>query len=339
MIAGALLCVAVCAVLPLVRSLPGLAVGHALLGLGQMMAVVGAHTMLAHRGPLSRRAFRIGLYTSAASLGHAAGPAWVGITIGERVTPEGSALALLGASVAAAVAAIAIALVKPERTSAGGGHAGETGERRRASVGETIRLPGMVPALTAGIVALTAVDLLVAYLPAYGEERSITPQMIGFALAVLALAQMVSRLVLDRLLNRFGHAATLVASVLLAGLVIPALIAPINEPVLLVIMTIAGLGLGLAQPLTLVWVALATPPGSRGLAMGVRMGGNRLGQLLIPVAVGATAGQLGVGAIFATTAAMLAAAAGYVVRERRVLTAEMAGGGATAVPAAGAAEP
>jgi MFS family permease len=324
-------------VLPLVRSLPGLAVGHALLGLGQMMAVVGAHTMLAHRGPMSRRAFRIGLYTSAASLGHAAGPAWVGITIGERVTPEGSAIALLGGSVAAAVAAIAIALVKPERAASGeAGTPAEPGERRRASIGETLRLPGMVPALTAGIVALTAVDLLVAYLPAYGEERSITPQMIGFALAVLALAQMVSRLVLDRLLNRYGHALTLVASVLLAGLVIPALLAPIGEPALLVIMTIAGLGLGLAQPLTLVWVAIATPPGSRGLAMGVRMGGNRLGQLLIPVAVGATAGQLGVGAIFVTTAALLAGAAGYVVRERRMLTPEVVSG---AVPAPGSAKP
>jgi MFS family permease len=184
----------------------------------------------------------------------------------------------------------------------------------------------MVPALTAGVVALTAVDLLVAYLPAYGEERSIAPQVVGFALATLALAQMVSRLGLGKLLDRYGHATVLVASVLLAGLVIPALVAPVGEPALIAILAVAGLGLGLAQPLTLVWVAIATPPRSRGLAMGVRMGGNRLGQLLIPVAVGATAGQLGVGAIFVTVAAMLAAAAGYVLRERRMLTPEIPAG-------------
>ncbi len=338
MIGGAILCVAVCAVLPLVRSLPGLAVGHALLGLGQMMAVVGAHTMLAHRGPASKRAFRIGLYTSAASLGHAIGPAWIGITIGERVTPEGSAIALLGGAIAAAVAAVAIAVTRPEpgRREAREANVGD----QRASVVGTLRLPGMVPALTAGVVALTAVDLLVAYLPAYGEERSITPQVIGLALAMLALAQMISRLALGKLLDRFGHAATLVASVLLAGLVIPALLAPIGEPVLFAVMAVAGLGLGLAQPLTLVWVAIATPPGSRGLAMGVRMGGNRLGQLLIPVAVGATAGQLGVGAIFVVVAALLAGAAGYVVRERQMLTPEIATGGvrSAAASATGPAE-
>ena len=324
MLLGALLCLVVCLGLPLVTSLPGLAIGHALLGLGQMMAVVGAHTMLAHRGPAAKRAFRIGLYTSAASLGHALGPAWVGITIGERVTPEGSTLALIGGACASAVAAMTIALTRPERPRAA--HAVSSADTSRASVGETLRLPGMVPALTAGVVALTAVDLLVAYLPAYGEERSIAPQVVGFALATLALAQMVSRLGLGKLLDRYGHATVLVASVLLAGLVIPALLAPVGEPALIAILAVAGLGLGLAQPLTLVWVAIATPPRSRGLAMGVRMGGNRLGQLLIPVAVGATAGQLGVGAIFVTVAAMLAAAAGYVLRERRMLTPEIPAG-------------
>jgi hypothetical protein len=46
------------------------------------------------------------------------------------------------------------------------------------------------------------------------------------------------------------------------------------------------------------------------------MSGNRLGQLVVPVAVGATAGQFGVSAIFLTVAAMLAGSAGYVFRER-----------------------
>jgi MFS family permease len=335
MLGGALICLAVCAILPVVRSLPGLAIGHAFLGLGQMMAVVGAHTMLARRGPMSKRAFRIGLYTSAASLGHALGPAFVGITIGERITTEGSTIALIGGAIAAAGAAVAIILVRPEPLTGSARHS-ETADRR-ASVASTLRLPGMVPALTAGIVALTAVDLLVAYLPAYGEERLIAPQVIGFMLATLAFAQMTSRLALGKLLDRFGHATVLVASTLLAGLVIPALLAPIDEPLLLAVMAVAGLGLGLAQPLTLVWVAIATPPGSRGLAMGVRMGGNRLGQLLIPVGLGATAGQLGVGAIFVTVAALLAGAAGYVVRERRMLTTEMSTAGVR--PAAGAVDP
>jgi MFS family permease len=312
MFAGAVVCGAVCGLLPAVDSIPLLALATAMLGIGQMMAVVGAHTMLASRGPLEKRAFRIGLYTSVASLGHAIGPGAAGIIIGDDVSGGAATVALLGAACVSAVAAI-VALPLPGPVP----HpTDEHGRRLRASALETLRLPGMVPALTAGVISLTAVDILVAYLPAYGEERAISPQMIGFALATLSLAQMTSRIGLGWLLDRFGHVAVLVGSMTLAAITIPVLIIPIGELVLLATMAIAGLGLGLAQPLTLVWVAIATPPASRGLAMGVRMGGNRFGQLLVPVAVGATAGQLGIGAILGAVAGLLAGAAGYVIRSR-----------------------
>lgn len=326
MAAGAILCASVCALLPALDSIFLLAVATALLGVGQMMAVVGAHTMLASRGPLDKRPFRIGLYTSAASLGHAIGPAGAGIIVGDDVSGGAASIALLGAAGVSVLAAVlAVPLPGPVRAHASG-HA----RLPRASALETLRLPGMVPALTAGIISLTAVDILVAYLPAYGEERAISPQTIGFALATLALAQMISRIGLGWLLDRFGHVRVLVGSITLAAVVIPVLVIPITEPVLLAVMAVAGLGLGLAQPLTLVWVAVATPPESRGLAMGVRMGGNRFGQLLVPVAVGATAGQLGIAAILATVAGLLAGGAAYVIRAR----AEFVNAGAPVVSSA-----
>lgn len=312
MFAGAIMLVVVCALMPAADSILMLAVGTAMLGIGQMTAVVGAHTMLASRGPFEKRAFRIGLYTSAASLGHAIGPAAAGIIIGDELSGRAATIALLGAAGVSAIAAV-LSLFLPDPVP----HpTDEHGRRLRASTSETLRLPGMVPALMAGVIALTAVDVLVAYLPAYGEERAISPQLIGFSLATLSLAQMISRIGLGWMLSRFGHVAVLVGSISLAAAVIPMLIMPIGELALLGIMAVAGLGLGLAQPLTLVWVAIASPPESRGLAMGLRMGGNRFGQLLVPAAVGVTAGQLGIGAILAAVAGLLAGAAGYVVHSR-----------------------
>lgn len=316
MVAGGIICALTCLALPLLDSILLLAAAQALLGVGQMCAVVGSHTLLANRGAESKRAGRIGLYTSAASLGHALGPGFAGAIIGRELTREASLIALLGASGMALIATVVVLGIRNEaRAAAARRHA----DAPRGSVLTTLRARGMIPALLAGIIALTAVDLLVAYLPAYGEERRIAPSTIGFGLAVLALAQMVSRLGLGRLLDRFSHAAIVIASVAIAGAVIPLLILPLGEPALIGIMAIAGLGLGLAQPLTLVWVAIATPAANRGLAMGVRMSGNRLGQLIVPVGVGATAGQFGVSAIFLTVAAMLAGAAAYVFRERQAL--------------------
>jgi MFS family permease len=316
MVAGGVICALTCLAIPFLDSLILLAVAQAALGVGQMFAVVGSHTMLANRGSDAERAPRIGWYTSAASLGHALGPGFAGAIIGEVLTKQATLTALLAAAGAAGIGAIVVVGVGNER----GQRAHHDAGRARGSVGSTLRARGMIPALTAGIIALTAVDLLVAYLPAYGEERNIAPSSIGFALAVLALAQMTSRLGLGRLVVRFSHASIVIASVGIAGVVIPVLLLPLGEPAMFAVMAIAGLGLGLAQPLTLVWVAIATPAANRGLAMGVRMSGNRLGQLLVPVGVGATAGQFGVSAIFLTVAAMLGAAAGYVLRERDSLT-------------------
>ena len=89
-----------------------------------------------------------------------------------------------------------------------------------------------------------------------------------------------------------------------------------GEVVLLAIMAIAGFGLGLGQPISIVLVAVAAPRRILGYAMSLRLVGNRLGQLTIPALVGATAGQQGVGAILLTSAAMLGLGAVAVAVDR-----------------------
>jgi MFS family permease len=67
-----------------------------------------------------------------------------------------------------------------------------------------------------------------------------------------------------------------------------------------------GLGLGVGQPLTMSWLAEVAPAGLRGRAMSLRLTGNRLGQVLIPSAVGAVAVGVGAAGVLAATAAALA---------------------------------
>ncbi|OKI62358.1 hypothetical protein A6A27_05065 [Micromonospora sp. CB01531] len=75
------------------------------------------------------------------------------------------------------------------------------------------------------------------------------------------------------------------------------------------IITVAGLGLGVGQPLTMSFLAEAAPPGLRGRAMSLRLTGNRLGQLLIPTAAGVVAAGAGAAGVLGFTAAGLAVAA------------------------------
>jgi MFS family permease len=98
---------------------------------------------------------------------------------------------------------------------------------------------------------------------------------------------------------------------LVVSTAVPAItVAPIplldSVPLLFAIVVAAGFGLGLGQPLSLIWIAETTPTDMRGTAVGVRLSGNRLGQLAIPAIVGGVVGSTGIGAVFVAMAIMLA---------------------------------
>jgi MFS family permease len=56
---------------------------------------------------------------------------------------------------------------------------------------------------------------------------------------------------------------------------------------------LVGIGLGLALPLSMATVSEGVPPEDRGVAMGIRLTGNRLAQLVNPIFFGLLAQHLG----------------------------------------------
>jgi MFS family permease len=98
----------------------------------------------------------------------------------------------------------------------------------------------------------------------------------------------------------------MVASVALSAVSMAVVAAPLPAFVLAVVVVLLGLGLGAGQPLTMSWLAEVAPAGLRGRAMSLRLTGNRLGQVLIPSAVGLVAAGVGAAGVLATTAGALA---------------------------------
>ena len=137
-------------------------------------------------------------------------------------------------------------------------------------------------------------------------------------MGALALAGMGSRMVLSRLVARFGYPPVLVGSMVIPAVILPGVLVVSGDLALIGVMALAGLGLGLGQPISIVLVAVAAPRRSLGYAMSLRLVGNRLGQLTIPAVIGATAGSAGVAAIFLTVAGMLEFGALAVAADRRV---------------------
>jgi MFS family permease len=161
-----------------------------------------------------------------------------------------------------------------------------------------LRIPGMKEALITSISVLTAIDLLVAYLPVLGEDNGISPAFIGLVLSVQAAAGMVSRLVVARMIRRFGRRPTLIANIAVAGLGLVGLSLIPPQPVLLVLGAVIGFALGLCMPVTTAWVSDRAPDGRIGSALALRLAGNRLGALIAPAGIGLLAGIIGTPAVF-----------------------------------------
>jgi len=289
-------------------SVRGLLAASVLLGTGHLGSVVGQQSMVANRTPSSSYDSAFGHYTFAASAGQAIGPGLILLFGGQAAIPDTRTIFAWAAGLGVVLVAVSF-LLPPARGIA------RTAGAATGSVRSLLTRRGLVPALTVSCIVLSAVDISLVYLPALGAERDVSAGTIGVLLAVRAGASMVSRLFLGRLVSVLGRPLLLTSSVGISALGMA--LVPIPMPLVLLVALIAatGLGLGAGQPLTMSWLADATPPGLRGRAMSLRLTGNRLGQVVVPTAAGVLAAGAGATGVLWITAAALGLAA---VVSRRV---------------------
>lgn len=299
---GALMCAAGGAFLVFGDSVAGLVAGNVLLGTGHLCSVIGQQALVANTASSARLDAAFGYYTFAASLGQAAGPLLIVAFGGSQAIPDTTPI-FWGAT-AIAVVLFCCSLGIRGRTASSGKAAAESG-----GVGALLRMPGLIPALTTSCVVLAAVDISVVYLPALGAERGIASGLVGVLLGLRAVASMVSRFFLGSSTRLLGRRRLLVMSIVAATAGLGVVAAPVPVWLLVPAVVLAGLGMGVGQPLTMSWLAESTPPGLRGRAMSLRLTGNRAGQVVVPGAVGLVAAGVGAAGVLGATAAALACTA------------------------------
>jgi MFS family permease len=298
-----------------------LVAASAALGMGHLSASVGIQTLIAKGAIADRRESRFATYTLVNSAGQLVAPATFGLLVGDVVATDGggevtnAGRVYVTAGVVGAVGLIMAAslLLRPGALAA---RPVTARAPSRSSFGEVLRTPSVPVALLASFSTLSAIDLLAAYLPAYGAARGISVRTVGLLLAAHGLASVLVRLAMMRLIVRVGRRRLLTISMLTPALMLGLLPFVTWVPGLYLIMVVSGLGLGLCQPITLGWVAGQVRREIRGTAMSVRLAGNRLGQTVVPLAVGALAGAAGLAAAFVGPAALLAVGGVLVFRAR-----------------------
>ncbi|MGJ3191995.1 MFS transporter [Paenarthrobacter sp. FR1] len=278
-------------------SVPALVAGTALLGAGQLACVVGQQAVVANNAASSRLDSAFGYLTFAASLGQALGPLAISLVGGAAVRPNTQAIFLL--ATAMSLVLFLATFVISGRVS---GRRSKANASPKGGAMSLLRTPGVVRALATSATVLAVVDLTVVYLPALGAERGLTAATVGLLLTVRAVFSMISRLGLGSVSRRLGRMKLLILSLAISTVALAVAAVPMPEWLLFVVMAFLGLGLGIGQPLTMSWLSAQAPEGQRGRALALRLAGNRVGQVVLPSAIGVVAVGLGAAGVFLASA-------------------------------------
>jgi MFS family permease len=291
------------ALLLIAHSLTILAIAAALSGLAHLACMVGGQTMVALKSPPDKYEEHFGRYTFSASLGQMVGPILATLVAGSTgVMPKSTSAAFALALVLAALAMVPVISWRNQSPTVVA-RKEDSGQLRAA--GNLLRKPGIFAAIFMSLAVSSTGDILVVFLPLYGNENQFSALSIGIIISIRAATSMASRFFLGRLSARFTPRQLLTTSNAVSIMMCIAMAFAPNPWVLGAVVFVAGFSLGVGQPLTMTLISQLTQPDERALAVSTRLTGNRLGQFLIPAAAGLVAASAGTSAVFIGLAILL----------------------------------
>jgi MFS family permease len=295
--------------------LPSLLLLSALIGLGQILIMVGQQSFTAQSSSTHTRDSSFATISTAMALGQLIGPpavlflATMDSTNENGLPDTGTGLIVC----AAATLPAALLHLGLRRTDLVRRKQQQRAKTVRCTQTQTHRLSAsrLWRSMTVSAAVLVTIDLMYAYIPLWATEKGIGAPEVGLLLAVRAGVTVASRVGLTWLIEHIGRKALLITSISIgaAALLTLPFVGPTGA---YVVMIGLGIGLGLPQPLTMAWAVNQTDPSRYGAVLGLRMTANRLGQMSVPLAVGAIAAPLGTLGVFWINAGMLVGAVAVV---------------------------
>lgn len=306
-----------------VPTLPTLILAQIGAGLAQLLVLIAAQTLSGSLPGSGERNY--GWFTTAASGGQLVGPL-VGGPLADSVRSAGGSEALgysiLFVTTAACLVATAVIARKLPGASVGRARTAPTGGARKQSARALLKSPIMQAAIIVSFSVLFTMGARQAFFPLYLSGIGLSVSSIGILLSLRAVVSMLVRPFMGALTRAFTRYWVMWGAVLSSAFgigLIPFLHTFWSQAALTIL---TGVGLGLAQPLSMIAVSEMSRDEERGLALGVRLTGNRLAQLSNPLLFGIVAESAGLAAAFVSAGFLLAAAALLVLRWRGPLLAQ-----------------
>jgi len=227
------------------------------------------------------------------SLGELVGPLITGFTYehyGFRMT--------MGVSFAIVLLAlISVLIIKPTYWKSGASSVKDNNQVTE-SPWKMLKQINLRKALIISGLVMYSKDLYIAFFPVYANNIGLSPGTIGIILSIMGGMAMVVRLWQFHLVSRFGRGIVLTTTLIISGISYVLVPGTANLIFLAVLTGLLGAGLGLGQPLSLVYALDLTPRERQGGVLGVRITFNRLSQFTAPFLLGGIGGIAGVVPIF-----------------------------------------
>lgn len=263
-----------------------------LAGTGQLMILLGGQARVAGLAEKDQAEKHFSLYTLVASAGQILGPIVAGLIIGlsgyHLLFLCAAALGVLSCAVTLIVPSIAgKPIAAPERVSG-----------RRQAI-EQLRTRSMRVAILISCLMSVPEMLRISFLPIYLQDvAGLSVQQLSWVLSLFSGAGLAARLLMPTLVRRWGRHPLMIA----VGLAVigSLLLVPLSSSVVVLafLTAVLGLAFGTGRPLSMALVASSAPPHQLGMAVALRLTGNRLADFVMPICYGAAASLAGVWASF-----------------------------------------
>ncbi len=316
------------------QSISATVLGSAVLGLGQLVFMVAAQAAVARFSAPHQMDMSFGWFTAGLSGGQLIGPLIGGVLVGESVVGAESGLsgadqALWVGGLLSLLSIVFIQFIRVGSRGFGASHGGgrSVGPLKEKGASDTdeptvrriLARRGMKSHLFASVAMLAILDILSAFMPLFGEETGISPLWVGILLSARAAASIVSRLFLPLLRRRWSREALVLVGLWVSAVALG--LVPLSGSsvgLVLALFVWAGFFLGMGQPLTMSLVAQGVPESWQSSALALRLMGNRVGQVVIPVSAGGLAALFGsAGAMWGGVGLLIASGVEKLVVYRR----------------------
>lgn len=242
----------------------------------------------------------VATFTLTGSLGELTGPLLTGFTYehwGFQVSLAVSFLMVLLALIAGSV--IKSKYWKPGASSL------QHKDQPTESPWKMLKEVNLRKALIISGLVLYSKDLYVAFFPVYANSHGLSPGTIGIIISTMGAMSMVVRICQFWLVKTFGRGRVLTTTLIISGICYLAVTGTADIAFLAALTGLLGAGLGLGQPLSLVYAMNLTQPERHGVVLGVRITFNRASQFAAPFLLGGIGGIAGILPVFWVTGGIL----------------------------------